>query len=154
LIPLFRDFQLHAEFLVPYMPRSDSQARGNSGIYLHSRYEIQILDTFGRAGLANECGGIYKQRAPDVNMAFPPLSWQTYDITFYAARFNACGQKCRSARVTVLHNGVKIHDNVEITAKTGAGEPEGPQVLPIKLQFHGNPIQFRNIWLVDLSHRA
>ncbi len=151
LVPLYKDYLLHVEFLVPYMPRSNSQARGNSGVYLQSRYEIQILDTFGREGLANECGGLYKQRAPDLNMAFPPLSWQTYDITFHSARFDSCGRKTHNARLTVLHNGVVVHQDIEIQAKTGAGQPEAPHLLPIKLQDHGNPIQFKNIWLMDLA---
>ncbi len=150
LLPTYRNFQLHVEFLVPYMPESNSQARGNSGIYLQSRYELQILDTFGLEGKANECGGLYRQRAPDVNMAFPPLSWQTYDITFHSPIFDACGQKVCNARLTVLHNGITIHQNVEILTKTGAGKPEGPELLPIKLQDHGNPVQFRNLWLREL----
>ncbi len=150
LLPLHRDYLLHVEFLVPYMPRSDSQARGNSGVYLQSRYEVQILDTFGREGLANECGGLYKQRAPRLNMAFPPLSWQTYDITFRSPSFDSQGNKVRNARITLLHNGIKVHDHVEITAKTGAGQPEAPHLLPTKLQDHGNPVQFRNVWLLDL----
>lgn len=153
LLPQFQDYLMHVEFLVPYMPRSNSQARGNSGVYLQSRYEIQILDTFGREGLANECGGLYKQRAPDVNMAFPPLSWQTYDITFHSPRFDSCGRKTHNARLTVLHNGVVVHQDIEIQAKTGAGQPEAPHLLPTKLQDHGNPVQFKNIWLLDLNAR-
>jgi hypothetical protein len=150
LIPTYRSFQMHLEFLVPYMPAARSQGRGNSGIYLQSRYEVQILDSFGLPGLANECGGLYRQRAPDLNMAFPPLSWQTYDITFRPPVFDRCGQKCRNARLTLLHNGIPVHNDIEIVAKTGAGRPEGPEPLPIKLQDHGNPVQFRNIWLQEL----
>ena len=150
LKPTFRNYHLHVEFLVPYMPDSQSQARGNSGVYLQSRYEIQILDSFGLEGVYNECGALYKQRRPDLNMAFPPLSWQTYDITFYAPKFNARCKKVANARVTVLHNGVPIHDHVRIKSKTGAGKPEGPIPLPIRFQDHSNPVQFRNIWIKPL----
>jgi hypothetical protein len=150
LVPTFRNYQLHVEFQVPFMPTAREQGRGNSGVYLQSRYEVQVLDSFGLEGVFNECGALYRQRAPDLNMAFPPLTWQTYDITFHSPTFDACGNKCRDARLTVLHNGVRVHNNVRITGKTGAGQPEGPQPLPIKFQDHGNPVQFRNIWLREL----
>ncbi len=153
LIPRFHNFTLHVEFLVPYMPDHRSQGRANSGVYLQSRYEVQILDSFGLDGKKNECGGLYRYRAPDQNMAFPPLAWQTYDITFNAPCFDRCGNKIRNARITVLHNGVAIHSNVQIERKTGAGKQEGPNALPIKLQDHGNPVQFRNIWIVDNTRR-
>ena len=87
-------------------------------------------------------------------MAFPPLTWQTYDITFHAPKFDAWGNKCQNGRITVLHNGVKIHDTVEIQSKTGAGQAEGPESLPIKLQDHDNPVQYRNIWLIELPFTA
>ena len=151
LLPRYRDFTLHVEFCVPYMPRARGQGRGNSGVYLQSRYEIQILDSFGLAGESNECGGLYRYVAPDQNMAFPPLSWQTYDITFWSPRFDIAGQKVQDARLTVLHNGVVVHDQIRVERKTGAGRPETPELLPIKLQDHGNPVQFRNIWLVEHS---
>lgn len=150
LLPTYRNFRMHVEFLVPYMPQSTSQGRGNSGVYLQSRYEVQILDSFGLKGAPNECGGLYRQRAPLLNMALPPLTWQTYDLEFHAPLFDHHGEKVRNARLTVLHNGVVIHDDIEILTKTGAGKPEGPTPLPIKLQDHGNPVQFRNIWLVEL----
>jgi hypothetical protein len=149
LLPQFRDFTMHLEFRIPYLPRNKSQARGNSGIYINSRYEIQILDSFGLAGAANECGGIYRYRAPDQNMTLPPLAWQTYDIAFRSPRYDARGTKIQNARVTVLHNNVLIHDNAEIENKTGAGQPEGPKLLPIKFQEHGSPVHFRNIWIID-----
>ncbi len=145
----YRDFRLHVEFRLPYMPYARGQARGNSGIYLQRRYEVQILDSFGLKGLANECGGLYRQREPDVNMCFPPLTWQTYDIEFRAARFDATGSKTEPARVTVWHNGVVIHDDVALKGKTGAGRPEGPEPMPILFQNHGNPVRFRNVWLID-----
>jgi hypothetical protein len=150
LIPKFRSFQMHIEFLVPFMPRARGQGRGNSGVYLQSRYEVQVLDSFGLDLAFNECGALYRQRAPDLNMAFPPLSWQTYDITFHSPRFDSCGRKYADARLTLLHNGMAVHRDVAVKTKTGAGAPEGPELLPIKLQDHGNPVLYRNIWLVEL----
>ncbi len=144
-----RDFFLHLEFRTPFMPAARGQGRGNSGVYIQRRYEVQILDSFGLAGLDNECGGLYKQRAPDVNLCLPPLSWQTYDIEFRAPRFEAGGRRTEPGRITVRHNGVTVHKNVALTNKTGGGQPEGPQPLPILLQDHGNPVHFRNVWLVE-----
>ncbi|HUG91705.1 MAG TPA: DUF1080 domain-containing protein [Planctomycetaceae bacterium] len=144
-----RDFSLHVEFLLPYMPQARGQGRANSGVYLQSRYEVQILDSFALEGAENECGALYRQRRPSVNMCLPPLVWQTYDIDFTSPRFDARGAKVRNARLTVRHNGTVIHDNVEVLAKTGAGATEGASVLPTKLQDHGNPVRFRNVWLVD-----
>ncbi|HEX5105754.1 MAG TPA: DUF1080 domain-containing protein [Pirellulaceae bacterium] len=141
-------FRLHLEFRTPYMPQAKGQARGNSGVYIQQRYEVQILDSFGLEGVENECGGLYKQQRPDVNMCLPPLSWQTYDIWFTPPRFDEAGKKTANARLTVLLNGYLIHHHREITAKTGGGKPEGPQDLPINLQDHGNPVTFRNIWIV------
>ncbi len=138
----FKDFQLHIEFRTPFQPTARGQGRGNSGVYLQGRYEIQVLDSFGLKGLNNECGGIYGQTAPLVNMCYPPLSWQTYDITYKAARYDAKGKLTAAPRVTVLHNGVLIHDNVEL--KGGASNQPGP----INLQNHGNPVYYRNIWIV------
>ncbi len=142
------DFRLHLEFRLPYMPYATSQGRGNSGVYIQQRYEVQILDSFGLEGVANECGGLYKQQAPDVNMCLPPLVWQTYDIWFTAARFDDAGNKVANARLTLVHNGVVVHNNREIPAKTGAGKPESAEWLPILLQNHGNPVRFRNVWIV------
>src|SRR5262249_1266663 len=132
----FRDFKLHVEFRLPFMARARGQNRANSGVYLQQRYEIQVLDSFGPEGKANECGGVYEQAAPLVNMCFPPLQWQTYDIDFRSARFDADGKKTANARVTVLHNGVKIHDDVEIKKQTGYGQPEKDAPGAINLQNH------------------
>jgi hypothetical protein len=144
-----RDFFLHAEFRTPFMPSQRGQGRANSGVYIQRRYEVQILDSFGLPGLDNECGGLYKQRAPALNMCLPPLAWQTYDIEFRAPRFDGDGKKTAAGRITVRHNGVVIHNDVELANKTGGGQPEGPQPLPILLQDHGNPVHFRNVWLVQ-----
>ncbi len=143
-----RDFRLHLEFRTPYMPYARGQGRGNSGVYIQQRYEVQILDSFGLPGVANECGGLYKQQPPAVNMCLPPLSWQTYDIYFTAARFTASGEKRVPARITVLHNGELIHTVYDLKNKTGAGQAESEVDRPILLQNHGNPVHFRNIWLV------
>ncbi len=145
-----QDFFLHLEFRTPFMPTAQGQARGNSGVYIQRRYEVQILDSFGLDGVFNECGSLYRQRPPGINMCLPPLSWQTYDIEFRAARFDG-GKKVENARITVQLNGVPVQDNVELTNKTGAGKPEGPQPMPIQFQNHGNPVRYRNMWMIDRS---
>jgi len=145
-------FHMHLEFRTPYMPTARDQARGNSGVYIQRRYEVQILDSFGLEGAFNEAGALYRQMPPDFNMAFPPLTWQTYDIWFYPPLFAADGKtKLVNAQITVLHNGVAVHWHREITAKTGGGQQEGPTALPIQLQDHGNPVVFRNIWIVPIE---
>ncbi len=148
----FRDFQLHLEFRLPYMPYARGQGRANSGAYLQSRYEVQILDSFGLEGVENECGALYKQLRPSVNMCLPPLVWQSYDINFRSPRFDSDGRKTENARITVRHNGVVIHNNIEIVAKTGAGKPEASSLLPTKFQDHRNPVRFRNMWIVERSY--
>ncbi|HEX6984926.1 MAG TPA: DUF1080 domain-containing protein [Planctomycetaceae bacterium] len=145
----FGDYTLHVEFLLSYMPHARGQARSNSGAYQQGRYEVQILDSFGLEGASNECGGIYQAKAPSVNMCLPPLQWQTYDIDFTAAKYDAAGNKTAPARMTVRHNGVVIHENVEVPAGTPGGtQAEGPGPGPLHVQNHGNPLWFRNIWVV------
>lgn len=146
----FQNYSMHLEFLLPYMPTERGQGRANSGCYAQGRYEVQILDSFGLIGENNECGGLYEISKPKVNMCLPPLSWQTYDIDFTAARFDGAGKKIDAARMTVKHNGVLIQDNVPLTKATrGSILAEGPEPGPIYLQDHGNPVRFRNIWLVE-----
>lgn len=144
----FRDFTLHVEFLLPYMPFARGQGRGNSGVYAQGRYETQVLDSFGLEGKNNETGGIYEIRDPDLNMCLPPLTWQTYDVDFTAARFDAEGKKSKNARMTVRLNGIVVQPDVEVERSTRAAPvPEGPEPGPIYLQNHGNPVRFRNIWV-------
>jgi hypothetical protein len=146
----FGDCQLHVEFRAPFMPAARGQGRGNSGVYLQNRHEVQVLDSFGLKGENNECGGIYSKHKPKVNMCYPPLSWQTYDIDYTSARYDAEGKKSANAKITVRHNGVLIHENAEVdSATTAAGQKDGPGAGPIQLQNHGNPVVYRNIWLVE-----
>lgn len=146
----FGDFTLHLEFRTAFMPTERGQRRSNSGVYLQDRYEVQVLDSIGLKGETNECGGIYTKHRPLVNMCFPPLSWQTYDIEFEAAKWDADGKKTRNAIVTVKHNGVLIHDHVEVNGSTqSSGRKEGPGPGPIQLQNHGSPVAYRNIWIVE-----
>ena len=146
----FTDFALHLEFLLPFKPLGRGQGRANSGVYLQHRYEVQVLDSFGLAGLDNECGGIYKNAAPRLNLCLPPLQWQTYDVDFTAAKFDADGKKTADAVVTVRHNGVVVHDRLALKGATpgGAFKTEVPAPGPIYFQGHGNPVVYRNVWLV------
>ncbi|MCY2955175.1 MAG: DUF1080 domain-containing protein [Planctomycetota bacterium] len=146
----FKDCSLHLEFRIPYEPKNRGQGRGNSGCYMMGRYETQILDSFGLPPKDNECGGIYTVSVPKVPMSFPPLTWQTYDIDFTAPMFDADGKKTRNATLTVKHNGVLIHDRVQVPGPTTAAPyKESPDAGPIYLQNHGNPVRFRNIWVVE-----
>ena len=145
----FQSFKLHMEFKLSYMPYARGQGRSNSGCYMQGRYEVQVLDSFGLAGKHNECGGIYSVKDPDVNMCLPPLAWQTYDVEYTAAKYDATGKKTANARMTVRHNGVLIHEDVELPKGTTAHPvKEGPEPGPIYLQNHGNPLRYRNIWVV------
>ncbi len=141
----------HIEFCLPYQPFDRGQGRGNSGAYFQGSYEVQMLDSFGLEGKDNECGGIYKAAPPSVNMCLPPLSWQTYDVDVMPPVLED-GKKVANARLTVRHNGVVIHDNVEVPGVT----PGGPQKTeqpngPLYLQNHGNPVRYRNIWVLPKS---
>ena len=148
----FGSFELHVEFMLSYMPNARGQARSNSGCYMQGRYEVQMLDSFGLTGENNECGGIYEIRKPNVNMCFPPLSWQTYDVEYHAAEFDAAGKKTADAWMTVKHNGVFIHEKVSLPRSTRAAPvAEGPDDGPIYLQDHGDPLRYRNIWVKPIA---
>lgn len=145
----FNDFKLHLEFQLSFMPFARGQQRSNSGVYMQGRYECQVLDSFGLDGKNNECGGIYTIASPSVNMCLPPLSWQTYDVEFTAARFDDSGKLTKHARMSVWHNGVQIHDDVELPKSTTAAPKKiGPEPGPIYIQDHRNEVRFRNIWVV------
>lgn len=144
----FGNHKIHLEFRLSFMPTESGQGRSNSGVYVQNRYEVQVLDSFGLKGENNECGGIYTQYNPLVNMCYPPLQWQTYDIEFEAAKFKD-GKKEVPAVLTVRHNGVLIHDKVELKGKTAGGQDEGDKPGPLFLQGHGGQVQYRNIWVVE-----
>jgi hypothetical protein len=145
----FQDCTLHLEFMLPFMPEARGQARGNSGLYLQGRYEVQMLDSFALEGKDNECGGLYKIAPPRLNMCLPPLTWQTYDVDFTAAKHDAAGKKLSNAKITVRHNGVIIHENQELPGSTtSAPRKEDDTPGPVYLQDHGNPVRYRNIWVV------
>jgi len=150
----FGDCTVHIEFRYPVEPGKAGQGRGNSGFFLQGDYEVQILNSYGLHGLWNECGALYKLLPPQVNAARPPMEWQTYDIDYKASVWKD-GTKVSSPRITVRHNGVLIHHDVEIPHMTShsfagrANEPQGDG--PLRLQDHGNAIQFRNIWIVPAN---
>ena len=148
----FGDYKLHLEFRTPYKPDARSQKRGNSGIYQSGRWETQILDSFGLEGKDNECGGIYSIAKPRLNMCLPPLAWQTYDVDFTAAKFDATGNRTAWPRITVRLNGVLVHEDRELTKEFTPAAPISKPLTspegPIFLQQHDNPVAFRNIWIV------
>ncbi len=147
----FGDQQVHVEFKTPLMPDETGQARGNSGVYLQGKYEVQILDSYGHAPADDNCGAIYKVAAPLRNACLPPGEWQTFDITFYGPRFDQNGNKVKDAAIKVKLNGILIHNNVSIPGLTQASMINDEKVPGgLMLQDHGNPVQFRNIWILPL----
>jgi hypothetical protein len=144
----FGSCDIHLEFACPYEPDDHGQARGNSGVYLGGVYELQVLDSYGLDPQTNDCGAIYQQHKPAVNACKPPLQWQTYDITFKKAKVED-GKVVAKARLTVLQNGLKILDDVEIDPTPGNVPGfEAGKDGPLMLQDHGDAVQYRNIWLV------
>ena len=151
----FGDCQLHVEFREPSPPRGEGQDRGNSGVFLMGLYEIQVLDSYQNKTYADGiAGAVYGQYPPLVNASRPPGQWQSYDIVFHGPRFGGDGKLTRAARVTVLHNGVLVQDNVEIQGTTSTEKPEyenQPDKLPLALQDHNHPVRYRNIWVRELA---
>jgi len=147
----FGDMQLHIEWATPAVVKGEGQERGNSGVFM-GPYEIQILDSYAnKTYFHGQAGSVYKQYAPLVNASRKPGEWQAYDIVFHAPRFDEQGKVIDRARVTVLHNGVLIQNNVEIYGITYNDRPalyiaHDPK-QPIRLQDHGNPVRYRNIWV-------
>lgn len=148
---LFADCQLHVEFWLPLMAEARGQARSNSGVFFMGfNYEVQVLDSYGLESKDNDCGAIYSIHAPLVNACRPPEQWQTYDIAFHAPVFDA-GDKIANARITVFQNGVLIHDKIDIPYPTpNHDSPEPTEPGPIMLQYHGNDVRFRNVWVRPL----
>ncbi|WP_405330548.1 DUF1080 domain-containing protein [Leeuwenhoekiella sp. LLG6367-2.1] len=150
----FGDMQLHVEWQAPQVVEGEGQDRGNSGIFLQGLYEVQVLNSFENRTYSNgQATAIYKQSIPLANATKPTKEWQSYDIIYHQPVFDTDGNKTKSATVTLLHNGVLVHDNVEIKGTTeyiGNPKNEAHGEGPIKLQDHGNPVSFRNIWLRKL----
>ena len=152
----FGDCQLHVEWASPAKVAGEGQGRGNSGVFLMGLYEIQVLDSWENRTYADGmAAAVYGQYPPLVNASRPPGTWQTYDIIFRRPRFSESGELMSTARITLLHNGVLVHDNVELTGPTAWKErppyEAHPARLPLMLQDHGNPVRFRNIWVRDLE---
>jgi hypothetical protein len=147
---------LHVEFRTPYEPQKQGQLRGNSGVYLQGRYEVQILDSYGipmEKYAMQDCGSIYGVAVAKQNVSKAPTVWQSFDIEFHPPKFDAAGKKTAPARMTVIHNGVKIHDdqaiNVDNTTSGMGGDPKTPG--PVMLQDHGDAVQYRNVWVKRLD---
>jgi hypothetical protein len=151
----FEDARIHLEFMCPDMPHATGQAKGNSGVFLQARYEIQVLDSYGIAVPGTgDCGAVYDQIAPLSNACRPALHWQSYDIFFRAARVDA-GRVVEPARLTLLHNGVVIHNNAVVRGPTkGATDDDVGEPGPLRLQDHRDPVRYRNIWLLHLAPKG
>ncbi len=153
----FPAFHLHLEFRLPLLAAAQGQTRANSGVIIEEFefYEVQILDSYGLPGYWDECGAIYNKEAPKVNMCAPPGQWQSYDITYHGPKFDDDGNLVAKPRITVDHNGRRIHTDVELPCSEGAlkrrrEKPEAKTPGRITLQHHGDPVDFRNIWIKEL----
>jgi len=150
------DYQLHVEFATPEKVTGKGQGRGNSGVFLANRYEVQVLDSYNNLTYFDgQCAAIYKQSPPMVNACRKPGEWQTYDIIFESPRFADDGKLTRPGYVTVIHNGAVVHNHFELQGSTSydrapAYERHSPRE-PIRLQNHGNPVKFRNIWVREVK---
>lgn len=152
----FGDCQLHVEFATPSPGKGESQDRGNSGVFLHDLYEVQVLDSFeSKTYPDGQAGAVYGQFPPLVNASRPPGQWQTYDIVFHGPRFDSAGKLLRPTRMTILHNGVLVQDNAELTGPTANKRrppyTPTPEKLPLSLQDHGHLVRYRNIWIRELK---
>ncbi len=153
----FSDCQLHIEWATPEQVSGSGQGRGNSGVFLGNRYEVQVLDSFeNKTYFDGQAGSLYKTSPPLVNACRKPGEWQTYDIIYAAPRFNEHGTLVKPGYITVLHNGVLVQNHTELLGDTVFEHPPSYHAhgaAPIRLQFHGNPIRFRNIWLRELQEQ-
>jgi 3-keto-disaccharide hydrolase len=152
----FGDCQLHVEFSEPNPPRGEDQDRGNSGVFLHDQFEVQVLDSYQSKTYADgQAAALYGQFPPLVNAARPPGEWQTYDIIFHGPRFDSNGKLTRPARMSVLHNGVLVQDDAQLSGPTAHQQRPpyvaGPERLPLSLQDHNHPVRYRNIWIRELN---
>lgn len=149
----YGDAHIHVEFKIPYMPGETGQGRGNSGVYVQGLYEIQVLDSYGKEDVkSNDCAGIYKIAAPLTNACLPPEEWQTYDIYLRAAKVDENNELLEPAIITVVHNGVVVHNNLKLYSTTGGSIEKHPRSIgPLLLQDHGCPVVYRNIWVQPLD---
>ena len=155
----FGDVQLHIEWSAPNPPKGVDQDRGNSGVFLMSTYEVQVLDSYHAATYPDgQAASIYGQFPPLVNAMRPPGEWQVYDIVFHRPHFNGAGKAVTPARLTVFHNGILVQDDMTVLGPT-TNSRRAPYAahadrLPIQLQDHGHPVRFRNIWIRELPEHG
>jgi hypothetical protein len=155
----FGSCRLHVEFATPSEAKGSGQGRGNSGVFLMGQYEIQVLDSYKNITYPDgQCGALYGRAKPLVNASRGPGEWQTYDVTFHRPIFNKAGDVTRKAKFHVIHNGHVIHDNLELSGGTGWRGPHSISEYkkhgdkgPLKMQDHGNPVRFRNVWVKPLK---